>query len=128
MLCTPHRFLHMLCWLACCPAVFGGSPLKVVGQTSFGSHFLGVIIATGKPPQKSYSTGGPHYVTWHGLQQCSETGSVLCAAQILELDPGNSLASSTVQRLTSVVDERREKMKEEMLGEAAPHEDSWEAE
>ena len=47
------------------------------------------------------------------------TGRTLCAAQVEELDPGNSLAASTVQRLTPIVNERREKMKEEMLGEAA---------
>ena len=35
-----------------------------------------------------------------------------------ELDPDNPLANNTVQRLTPVVEERREKMKDEMLGEA----------
>jgi hypothetical protein len=35
---------------------------------------------------------------------------------VKELDPDNALAAKTVQRLTPVVNERREKMKEEMLG------------
>lgn len=36
--------------------------------------------------------------------------------QIKELDPGNASASKNVLRLTPIVDERREKMKTEMLG------------
>lgn len=34
-----------------------------------------------------------------------------------ELDPDNALANKTVLRLTPIVNERREKMKDEMLGE-----------
>ena len=37
--------------------------------------------------------------------------------QIKELDPGNVSAGTAVQRLTPIVNERREKMKDEMLGE-----------
>ena len=37
--------------------------------------------------------------------------------QIKELDPGNASAGKAVQRLTPIVNERREKMKDEMLGE-----------
>ena len=40
--------------------------------------------------------------------------------QIKELDPDNASASNNVQRLTPVVDERREKMKDEMLGASRP--------
>jgi hypothetical protein len=36
--------------------------------------------------------------------------------QVLELDPGNAAATSAVKRLTPPVTERREKLKEEMLG------------
>lgn len=42
---------------------------------------------------------------------------VLLLVQVVELDPGNALATKTVQRLTPIVEEKREKMKEEMLGE-----------
>ena len=38
------------------------------------------------------------------------------ALQVKELDPDNALATTTVQRLTPVVNERRERMKDEMLG------------
>lgn len=40
----------------------------------------------------------------------------LLAMQVLELDPGNAAAASAVKRLTPTVMERREKLKEEMLG------------
>ena len=43
----------------------------------------------------------------------------MLAAQVKELDPDNPLANKTVQRLTPIVDDRREKMKDEMLGEGA---------
>jgi hypothetical protein len=43
--------------------------------------------------------------------------SLLALMQVKELDPTNALAMKSVQRLTPVVEERREKMKEEMLGE-----------
>ena len=36
--------------------------------------------------------------------------------QVLELDPGNAVALKTVERLLPVVTERREKLKEEMMG------------
>ena len=36
--------------------------------------------------------------------------------QVLELDPGNAIAQKMVQRLAPVVEERREKLKEEMMG------------
>lgn len=36
--------------------------------------------------------------------------------QVLELEPDNSLAKRAVERLEPVVNERREKLKEEMLG------------
>ena len=39
--------------------------------------------------------------------------------QIKELDPGNASASKNVLRLTPIVNERREKMKNEMLGVCA---------
>ena len=39
------------------------------------------------------------------------------AVQVKELDPDNPLADKTVQRLTPIVNERRERMKDEMLGE-----------
>ncbi len=42
---------------------------------------------------------------------------VLVTLQVKELDPGNVLAAKTVQRLTPIVEERREKMKDEMMGE-----------
>lgn len=42
-------------------------------------------------------------------------------AQVVQLDTANKLAVSTVERLKPVVDERREKMKEEMLGEPVLH-------
>ena len=45
----------------------------------------------------------------------SDIASFLCI-QIKELDPGNASAGKTVQRLTPIVNERREKMKDEMLG------------
>ncbi|KAK9805260.1 hypothetical protein WJX72_009420 [[Myrmecia] bisecta] len=38
------------------------------------------------------------------------------ASKIVELDPGNAGAVATVRRLTPIVEERREKMKEEMIG------------
>jgi tetratricopeptide (TPR) repeat protein len=38
------------------------------------------------------------------------------AQKVLELDASNSIAQKTVQRLTPVVEERREKLKEEMMG------------
>ncbi len=40
-----------------------------------------------------------------------------CPQQVLELDPGNAIAQKSVQRLTPIVEERREKLKEEMMGE-----------
>jgi len=40
--------------------------------------------------------------------------------QVKDLDPGNALAKKTIQRLTPIVNERREKMKDEMLGEFFP--------
>lgn len=36
--------------------------------------------------------------------------------QVLELEPGNSIADKAVKRLLPVVEERREKLKEEMVG------------
>ncbi|KAI7841133.1 hypothetical protein COHA_005103 [Chlorella ohadii] len=38
------------------------------------------------------------------------------AQKVLELDPGNAIAQKSVQRLTPIVEERREKLKEEMMG------------
>ena len=40
----------------------------------------------------------------------------LLSLQVLELEPGNPVADRAVQRLTPVVEERREKLKEEMMG------------
>lgn len=41
-------------------------------------------------------------------------------SQIKELDPDNASASKSVQRLTPIVEDRREKMKNEMLGTYRP--------
>lgn len=38
---------------------------------------------------------------------------------MLELEPANSVAGKVVKRLTPVVMERREKLKDEMMGEGA---------
>ena len=43
--------------------------------------------------------------------------AIIACMQIKELDPGNASAGKAVQRLTPIVNERREKMKDEMLGE-----------
>lgn len=51
------------------------------------------------------------------LLTCGVRASRPPAPQVLELEPGNSAASKTVQRLEPVVAERREKLKEEMMGE-----------
>jgi hypothetical protein len=40
----------------------------------------------------------------------------LVALQVLELEPGNSWAAAVVQELQPVVQQRQEKMKEEMIG------------
>ncbi len=40
--------------------------------------------------------------------------------QIKELDPDNASAAKSVLRLTPIVNERREKMKDEMLGALSP--------
>lgn len=40
----------------------------------------------------------------------------LFGAQVLELDPGNAAAAAKEAKLQPVVEERREKMKEEMIG------------
>lgn len=37
--------------------------------------------------------------------------------QAMEIDPDNKVALSVIRRLEPIVQERREKMKEEMLGE-----------
>ena len=39
--------------------------------------------------------------------------------QVLELDPGNAAAERVVKRLLLVVTDRREKLKDEMMGECA---------
>ncbi|PSC68655.1 Tetratricopeptide repeat 1 [Micractinium conductrix] len=38
------------------------------------------------------------------------------AQKVLELEPGQAVAAATVKRLTPVVEERREKLKDEMMG------------
>lgn len=42
---------------------------------------------------------------------------LLLPTQVLELEPGNSVADKAAKRLLPVVEERREKLKEEMFGE-----------
>lgn len=41
--------------------------------------------------------------------------------QVLELEPGNAVADGMVKRLTPVVNERREKLKDEMMGARSKH-------
>lgn len=47
------------------------------------------------------------------------TNNGFLAMQTLELDPGNTVAVAKTGRLEPVVAERREKMKDEMIGEPA---------
>lgn len=46
-------------------------------------------------------------------------------AQALELEPGNGAAAAAVKRLTPVVEERREKLKQEMMGARAGAAGMW---
>ena len=48
--------------------------------------------------------------------RCQRHSKYILYMQIKELDPGNVSAGKAVQRLTPIVNERREKMKDEMLG------------
>ena len=47
-----------------------------------------------------------------GWDGCNNVG----VWQVLELDPGDAAMQKTVKRLEPIVEERREKMKDEMMG------------